>query len=948
MADRTLNVALRIRADLDEAASDVQRLDDAVESLGDTGKEASAGLNALAGAADKAATATRAEATAANTAASAQRERAQATRTATTATDASTTAHRQHAAAVKVDAAAVGSMEQKAARAGISVGQYSMAMRMLPAQMTDIGVGLATGQSPFMVMLQQGGQLKDMFGGIAPAARAVGGAVMGMVNPFTIAAAVVGGLGVALVRHQNELAAYDQALITTGGYAGRLASQLQAAADDMQDVGHGDAVEGLTAVAASGRFAGEAFDLVSESAARMKASVGKDVADTIAAFVAIQDDPVKALLKLNETEHFLTQTQLDRVQALIAEGREQDAVAEATRIYSDHLNDVADAAEAARAPLDRLWTDAKRGASAAAAEVGRFANFLAQAAIQAREANASEPWYMKGLATISPLYRGVRGYQALSTATPDEPAAAPTSASQAVDSRKVAQEAEAQKKREREREAFFASEVRYLDDSAKKKREIQSVNDMVTAGTISQAEATQRVALIEADYAEKGKKRGAQKRTDAQQAEESAQREVANLQKQAAMLDVIEGDQKRASEEARMRYETEQGAYKAASAAAKAALIDGAKLLDQKRAEREAEEAKRQEIEKTKRAYEQLQDTLRTPTEVAVETAIERIKTLNDAMSRGIGEASKYDAQVSRIIDAAFTKPPTFNGLSPEIGGISSEQYRLDQQKAALETWYTDQLSRLEKFRQDQQYVNIDWNARDEQIQAAHAQALGALNQAQNQLMLQQGASAFDSMAQVAKAYGGEQSRTYRVLFAISKGFAVAQAAVALAQNVAEASKAGFPQNIGYIAGAIAQGATIASLLSAAQYATGGRIVGPGTGTSDSVPIMASAGEYMVRYASANQPGAHAFLEDFNARGMAAVRDWRGYADGGSITAGAEPLGRYSDGGTRGNPVNNSLRLYNYFDLDTMMQAIANHPLLEKAVVNYASQNGQAIKAEWQ
>jgi hypothetical protein len=50
--------------------------------------------------------------------------------------------------------------------AGISVGQYSAAMRTLPAQFTDIATQLAGGQSPFLILLQQGGQIKDQFGGV--------------------------------------------------------------------------------------------------------------------------------------------------------------------------------------------------------------------------------------------------------------------------------------------------------------------------------------------------------------------------------------------------------------------------------------------------------------------------------------------------------------------------------------------------------------------------------------------------------------------------------------------------------------------------------------------------------------------------------------------------------------------------------------------------------------
>ncbi|MEN5486832.1 phage tail length tape measure family protein, partial [Klebsiella pneumoniae] len=74
-------------------------------------------------------------------------------------------------------------------KTGQSAAQTAYAMRMIPAQMTDIVVGLSTGQSPFMVLMQQGGQLKDMFGGIGPAIKGVGTYVMGLVNPLTLAAA---------------------------------------------------------------------------------------------------------------------------------------------------------------------------------------------------------------------------------------------------------------------------------------------------------------------------------------------------------------------------------------------------------------------------------------------------------------------------------------------------------------------------------------------------------------------------------------------------------------------------------------------------------------------------------------------------------------------------------------------------------------------------------------
>ena len=56
----------------------------------------------------------------------------------------------------------------------MSAAAMNAAMRSVPAQMTDVVTQLAGGQSPLLILTQQGGQLRDMFGGVGPAVRAVG------------------------------------------------------------------------------------------------------------------------------------------------------------------------------------------------------------------------------------------------------------------------------------------------------------------------------------------------------------------------------------------------------------------------------------------------------------------------------------------------------------------------------------------------------------------------------------------------------------------------------------------------------------------------------------------------------------------------------------------------------------------------------------------------------
>lgn len=96
-----------------------------------------------------------------------------------------------------------------------------------------------------------------------------------------------------------------------------------------------------------------------------------------------------------------------------------------------------------------------------------------------------------------------------------------------------------------------------------------------------------------------------------------------------------------------------------------------------------------------------------------------------------------------------------------------------------------------------------------------HADTLLAIDQAymdgKRDLLLNQSQDLFSGLSGLAKSFAGEQSGVYRALFAIEKGFAIAQAAIAIQQSVAKAMAVGFPANIPLIGQAIAQGGQIMS-----------------------------------------------------------------------------------------------------------------------------------------
>lgn len=274
---------------------------------------------------------------------------------------------------------------------GVSAAQQAAALRGTPAQITDIFVSLQGGQRPMTVLLQQGGQLKDMFGGLVPAAQALGGQLAAMINPATIAAGALGALAYAGYTVAEQQAEFDRILIRTGASTAALTGDFQeliANLDALEGVSRGGAADAIMAVANSGRFAGEQFDIVTRASARMQSSMGDGVDKTVAKFEEIAKSPVAALLKLNETEHFLTDTQLRRVAALEDEGRAQDAAAEGVRIYGEHLDDVATKADATLSSLSRWWRDVKDDTTHAWGEAGIYMQLLDKVIEKQKQSNS--------------------------------------------------------------------------------------------------------------------------------------------------------------------------------------------------------------------------------------------------------------------------------------------------------------------------------------------------------------------------------------------------------------------------------------------------------------------------------------------------------------------------------------------------------------------------------
>lgn len=241
----------------------------------------------------------------------------------------------------KIDQArtALGGADTALNKTGMSAKATAAALRGVPAQFTDIVVSLQGGQAPLTVLLQQGGQLKDMFGGVGPAIKALGGYVLGLVNPFTVAAAAVGVLGYAYSKGSEEAVGFQKALITTGNAAGTTADRLSGmAAQVSATVGTtGAAAEVLTQLAGSGKVAAGSFVEITEAALEWRDATGRAVEETVAEFMKIGKDPVAAAKDLNEQYNFLTASTYSQIVALKEQGDTIGAAKLLTDTYVDTI-----------------------------------------------------------------------------------------------------------------------------------------------------------------------------------------------------------------------------------------------------------------------------------------------------------------------------------------------------------------------------------------------------------------------------------------------------------------------------------------------------------------------------------------------------------------------------------------------------------------------------------
>ncbi|HBS6100308.1 TPA: phage tail tape measure protein [Klebsiella variicola] len=258
--------------------------------------------------------------------------------------------------------------ERAAKRAGISIGQYNNAMRMLPAQLTDVATQLAGGQSPWLILLQQGGQVKDSFGGLIPTFRGL----LGAVSPLAVgvAALTAAGAGIGYIFYQgtSTLSDFNKTLTLSGNTAGLTTDRMLALAKSGQQAGltFGQTTDSLTALINAGVGAGARFDELSQSVAKFSTASGIPIEKVAEAFGKLTNDPTSGLIAMAQQFHNVTAEQIDYVAQLQRSGDEAAALQAAndaatkgfntqTQSLIDNMGTIERSADSLKRAFKSMW-----------------------------------------------------------------------------------------------------------------------------------------------------------------------------------------------------------------------------------------------------------------------------------------------------------------------------------------------------------------------------------------------------------------------------------------------------------------------------------------------------------------------------------------------------------------------------------------------------------------
>ncbi|WP_413703263.1 phage tail length tape measure family protein [Raoultella ornithinolytica] len=841
-------------------------------------------------------------------------------------------------------------------KGGISAGQYAQAMRYLPMQITDVVTSLASGMPVWMVAIQQGGQIKDSFGGIGNTFKAL----TTLITPARIAmgglVGIVAAAGIAAVSAMNDQDEFNRSIQKTGNYAGVTSGELEQMAQQGGQLrgNYSQVRDILNGLVSSGRFTGETLTSVAQAATLMAELSGQSADEVVSSFLKMNDGVTSWAANTTQQYHFLDLETYQRIQSLEDQGRKEEAIEVASQAFKkaseerlrtmeQQLNRAARAWNNVKIAATGAWEsfkDKAGGALGLDAPADELTNKIkeleakiaaagsdTEVAMQPREYQESVKQYKADLAALKEKQQA------------EEKAIAAEAKRKQTDAESIAAAEKLQKlwkgnRSELEKEADAVEETRKNYETLWKSA---SGRDMLQSRGVTSND---------------GKNfSGGQWDTDTKALDKSGQKvEQYNKQLQQTL------NQKKAITELdRVEAEIRNGSLSEATKAqqnearALAKKIDAANEAN--KATKEAQSQAKQQETSNKNFVKQLEDQASKRTQGAAATRAQEIATRNlTAEQRRQAEAANaaitaqefkgqnLQLQLEYMRDTGDTAGASMLELRNRVSDLRRE-FEASGNTAGL-NWLDKLMPVAEtKIRVDDLKKQLDdlFTYQSQQETSIQAQVQGGLlNEIQGRQRLVQlhqevgdkikgylpqlkelattPGEAGDKVREMIRQLeeqlgklnqaGNELTQTFREglqsgiessLMGLAKGTMNLRDAVKnLALTIINSMAQMAAQQLAQMATSSLIGSSggMGGLMASVFAADGGQVRGPGSTTSDSIPAMLSDKEFVTRAAVVQQPGALDFLHAFNRHGMAAVQGWL-------------PRVRHATGGLAGIPAQN-------------------------------------------
>lgn len=778
---------------------------------------------------------------------------------------------------------------RQAQAAGMSTKAYTAALRGVPAQFTDIVVSLQGGMNPFTVLLQQGGQLKDMFGGIGPAMRALGGYAVGLVNPFTVAGAAATGLGIAYYKGSQEADEFRKALVLSGNAAG---SNVGAMADLARQISTtvgttGAAADALAQVANSGKIAGDSFGVVTAAALQMKDATGRAVEETIADFVKIGKDPVAAARELNDQYNFLTASTYAQIQALKDQGDTVGAAKLLTDTYAQTIDTRSKEIVENLGWIEKAWRGvwgATKSAGDAAVNFGRTQGIAGQLSDAQKELAEIDKRMQNPIAARSKQNQDAR-----------EVAQSRINALQDQLKTQLAIDQAQENYRLRQRESVLSQETlngqlrttaSNQDKLAARLKEINELAKKSAAGdggrVYTEAELNQLRDAAREQYKDKPGPKGPTYREDTgTKALDQARQQYSVLQQQNGLIGVQMGQMQKLGEagQALVRWEQQLADIKDK----KTLTADQKSLLanqDLITAQLKRNAGLEREMQLRKVATEEAQKLAAFEANLNSQLQRDSVGLSNNLAGMGQGDVARQRLQERFSIEQRYQQQMDNLQQQRNEGRISEGLYQ--KETAALQRALDQRLAMQEKYYGDLDVAQADWSTGAQAAWANYQeQAMNVAGQMQTAF-----GSLYDGLTDAAVEWAFGADETFGDV-AVSFGKMLAKMALQAAASNVFSSVLG---NIGtsLLGAGLGAGAGAATAGTGFDYGLGGASAGmtyaptfssggyTGPGGKYEPAGIVHRDEFVVRKEVVQQPGMLEFLDSLNTRG---------YADGGLVSS---------------------------------------------------------------